>query len=199
MQYTAVQSSELDPPYSYNRSISIDLGLSSADRRVCCGRSKPSPARSGRAHCRRSAPGAPGSGSRLRRAPSMEAEEEGATSDDDTEQSVVLCYTGGLRDGLTHGRGTQTFTSGATFRGRFDRGLKCGRGVTEHPDGSKQTGQYVNDKLEGRGVYDFPGGESLAFTFASGTMHGPFEVSTQVRTTKQPTTTCLPEVLRESD
>jgi hypothetical protein len=114
----------------------------------------------------------------------MDVDSDGSTSEDDQqeqEEDTVLNYDGGLSGGLWHGRGTATYASGTTFRGRFCRGLREGRGVTEFhgvaefPDGSKQSGRYVADKLEGSGRYDFPSGESLAFCYVSGTMHGPWE------------------------
>ncbi len=61
---------------------------------------------------------------------------------------------------------------GGTYSGQLRGGEPHGRGSWTHPDGRQYDGTFRNGKIEGFGTMLFPGGERFTGEFKDGTAHG---------------------------
>lgn len=68
-------------------------------------------------------------------------------------ESEDLVYEGEWCDGLRHGYGTETCTSGESYVGEWREGKYNGRGELKGSDGSEYKGEFVRGKFHGRGMY----------------------------------------------
>jgi len=68
-------------------------------------------------------------------------------------------YTGTLRDGRLHGRGTMTWPYGARYEGEFRDGLFHGKGVFEDGLGNRYEGDFAGGLFTGRGTIHYEGGD----------------------------------------
>ena len=77
------------------------------------------------------------------------------------DEKKLVKYTGGIRNGVPEGKGTQTF-SNTTFKfvGMFKDGKKNGQGTLNYSDGRKYVGEFNGGNRHGEGT----------FTWADGTM-----------------------------
>ncbi len=104
-------------------------------------------------------------------------------------------YTGQLRQGLPHGFGTITFSSGdkyrgeflegkmhgrgrfewltgAVYEGEFRRGEREGQGTQTSQTGSQYSGDFKQGQFSGKGSWKHPNGESFSGDFQEGLPHG---------------------------
>jgi len=59
-------------------------------------------------------------------------------------------YTGQLKDGKPHGRGTMVYPNGAKYVGGWKDGMRHGQGIFTFSDGAKYIDEWKDDKLECR-------------------------------------------------
>lgn len=81
-------------------------------------------------------------------------------------------YEGGLVDGVMHGNGTYTWTSGDTYTGEYLFGKMHGTGTMVWKEGDTYTGDFVDDKRTGKGVYTWPDGDTYTGDFIDGERTG---------------------------
>ena len=67
-------------------------------------------------------------------------------------------YEGNWREGLMHGKGVYTFSTGAVYDGDFRFGIMHGRGKCKLTYGDYYEGQYKDGKEHGIGVYRYANG-----------------------------------------
>ena len=106
-----------------------------------------------------------------------------------------LEYSGDKLNGLPHGSGTLTYTSGTIYKGSFKNGLRHGSGLWKHPSGISYNGEWQADayhnwgklsipdylfyegdwqegKKEGRGTQEWADGRRYLGEWQNGRMHG---------------------------
>ena len=82
-------------------------------------------------------------------------------------------YVGSFKDGLPHGKGTYTFSDGATYVGEFFNGKESGKGIFNcWVHGASYIGEFKNGKKHGFGTYNYPNGDIYAGYWENGQKHG---------------------------
>ena len=76
-------------------------------------------------------------------------------------------YVGEFKDGVRHGEGIQTSSSG-TYEGYFKNDKMNGIGTYTWENGDKYNGEFVNNQLEGKGIYTYPNGNSRSGVWKNG-------------------------------
>jgi len=70
---------------------------------------------------------------------------------DETITYAGAVYTGEIKDGLPHGKGTATFADGEKYVGEYKDGKRHGKGTMFDPTtGKSKSGQWKDDKPIGR-------------------------------------------------
>ena len=81
-------------------------------------------------------------------------------------------YSGGVVDGIRHGKGKCTWSDGRFYDGEWKNGLFHGRGKHTWPDGDVYEGEYKDGKLNGRGKYTWSDGRVYDGEWKNGLFHG---------------------------
>ena len=68
-------------------------------------------------------------------------------------------YRGKTKNGLPHGEGSATLTTGLTYTGDFNNGIIDGFGTLKYSDGKVYKGHFKRGKRHGRGRMIFPNGK----------------------------------------
>ena len=74
------------------------------------------------------------------------------------EADVLAGFSGELKGGKRHGKGTHTAADGHKYVGQWKDDKKHGQGTMTSADGDKYVGQWKDDKMHGLGKYTFPDG-----------------------------------------
>lgn len=80
-------------------------------------------------------------------------------------------YSGNFKDGLRHGKGTFTCTSGEKYVGDWEHGNMTGNGTLTGSNGFKYIGEFVENKMHGNGELHV-GGNTYKGWFHQGDMNG---------------------------
>lgn len=80
-------------------------------------------------------------------------------------------YTGELRNGRRHGRGTFD-VNGCVAVGQFEEGLLQGIGMETHADGAVYKGAFVDGRYNGHGLFTYPHGGTYEGELKDGEIHG---------------------------
>jgi hypothetical protein len=84
-------------------------------------------------------------------------------------------YDGEFQDGYMHGRGVLTWTTGERYNGEFVQGLRSGKGTMKYANVHESyTGDWFNDKINGQGTQTWYNG-SHSGAFLNGVWHGAGE------------------------
>lgn len=67
-------------------------------------------------------------------------------------------YTGQVKNGYFHGKGSWQSDVGVTYTGEFKKGLYDGSGIMTFANGASYTGGFKEGYLHGHGVMTFPDG-----------------------------------------
>ncbi|KAL0491800.1 hypothetical protein AKO1_010241 [Acrasis kona] len=62
-------------------------------------------------------------------------------------------YTGQMKDGKRHGKGTQTFSDGSKYDGEWRQDTKCGKGVELFSNSNRYEGFWLRNVRHGPGLY----------------------------------------------
>ncbi len=89
----------------------------------------------------------------------LKALEEEKFTGNTTKVMTTGTYTGDLVEGVIHGYGTMTFTSGDVYEGNWKNGKKHGEGTLTWADGSSYTGDWAEDIREGKGKLIWANGD----------------------------------------
>lgn len=81
-------------------------------------------------------------------------------------------YTGAMRGGKRHGRGSYILANGDRYEGDWVDGKRHGKGTYTSPDGTRYEGGYVDNKRHGKGTYTFANGDRYQGDFVDGSFHG---------------------------
>eukprot|EP00439_Symbiodinium_sp_Y106_P051338 s3253_g6.t2 len=81
-------------------------------------------------------------------------------------------YSGGIKDGLFHGRGTLTYAGNERYEGEWVYGKREGHGRFTYADGAIFEGQWAEDRIHGQGVAVFASGNRYEGTWENGRIHG---------------------------
>ena len=84
-------------------------------------------------------------------------------------------YAGGVRRGLRHGRGIQTFASSSTtYDGEWRDGMRHGRGVLTHDSnvGERYDGEWACDQKSGQGTFAYASGDVYVGQWAKDLKNG---------------------------
>ena len=81
-------------------------------------------------------------------------------------------YAGEMLEGLLHGQGKLTWSSGATYEGQWYMGAQHGQGTYTSADGSTYIGAWENGSMHGYGVYTWASGTIYDGWWADGTQNG---------------------------
>ncbi len=81
-------------------------------------------------------------------------------------------YRGEEKNGLRHGYGFWTHSSGARYIGYFNEGLRHGTGTWSHPNGSYYIGEWANGKYDGTGILVYSDGAKYMGQWAQNKKHG---------------------------
>jgi hypothetical protein len=83
----------------------------------------------------------------------------GSWADQNIKEEVTITlpdasvYTGGIKNGLFHGRGVRNWPDGNKYDGEYAEGLASGRGVLSLHNGDRYEGQFKRDLYNGTGVF----------------------------------------------
>lgn len=86
--------------------------------------------------------------------------------------SKVMKYDGNWKEGYPHGKGTETWKSGAIYKGFFHFGEKWGQGSYLWPNQNLYEGMWAKDLMNGKGQIRYPNGDVLRGTFVQGIPKG---------------------------
>ncbi len=89
-----------------------------------------------------------------------------------TKTYVNGTYEGELLDGVMHGSGKYTWTSGDVYTGGYLFGNMHGTGTMVWAEGDTYTGDFVNDKRTGKGTYTWSDGDTYTGDFVDGKRTG---------------------------
>jgi hypothetical protein len=64
-------------------------------------------------------------------------------------------YTGKVKDGLPHGKGTWTRVDGQKYVGEFKDGMRYGKGTWTANSGDEYVGEWKADFMHGQGTFTF--------------------------------------------
>ena len=81
-------------------------------------------------------------------------------------------YQGEVKDGLPHGKGTQTFPDRRKYTGEFVNGQRDGQGIYTWPNEEQHTGTFKNGEANGYGIHTWKSGQSCAGVFSNGILNG---------------------------
>ncbi len=81
-------------------------------------------------------------------------------------------YLGHFKNGVKHGNGEETSSTGSVFTGTFVNGLKEGKGNYVWPNGDHYEGGFKDDNIEGWGKHTSSGGKIYEGEFKNNLMHG---------------------------
>lgn len=81
-------------------------------------------------------------------------------------------YTGPVRNGEPHGRGTARYPNGDRYDGDFVDGKMQGRGVYTWPSGARYEGDWLAGQMHGQGTYRFRTGKVYVGELRDSKMHG---------------------------
>ena len=82
-------------------------------------------------------------------------------------------YVGSFKNGVPHGKGTYTYSDGATYVGGFLNGKESGEGIFNcWIHGATYKGGFKNGKKHGFGVYNYPNGDLYRGYWHDGKKHG---------------------------
>ncbi|KAF9660893.1 hypothetical protein SADUNF_Sadunf19G0011100 [Salix dunnii] len=81
-------------------------------------------------------------------------------------------YTGGLVDGVPHGKGKYLWCDGCMFEGEWKRGKANGGGKFSWPSGATYEGQFKLGKMDGFGTFIGVDGEVYSGNWVSDKKHG---------------------------
>ena len=80
---------------------------------------------------------------------------------------------GSFKNGVPHGKGTYTYSVGATYVGGFLNGKESGEGVFNcWVHGATYVGSFKNGKKHGFGVYNYPNGDLYEGYWRDGKKNG---------------------------
>ncbi|KNC55603.1 morn repeat protein [Thecamonas trahens ATCC 50062] len=82
-------------------------------------------------------------------------------------------YSGELRDGVPHGRGSFTTTNGDVFEGEWINGKKHGSFVCKYVSGEVFEGEFKDGRRSGHGKHMYPNGSSYEGEYVNDRRHGP--------------------------
>jgi len=85
---------------------------------------------------------------------------------------MELSFTGTMRDGLMHGSGTLTYSSGNRYEGDFKGSSMHGWGEFLFANGNRYQGEFKESKMHGRGVYDHADGSGYEGQLREDLKHG---------------------------
>lgn len=77
-------------------------------------------------------------------------------------------YTGQLKSGEPHGKGSLMMKNGDSYKGTFYKGLFHGEGIYTWEDGTSFSGNFKSGDFSGNGVMILPGGEKIAGNWTGG-------------------------------
>lgn len=85
----------------------------------------------------------------------------------------LTAYVGIFEEGLPHGKGTFTYSDGATYVGEFKNGKEHGVGIFRcWQHGSQYDGEFKDGKKHGIGTYTYPDGVVYTGGWAKGKRQG---------------------------
>ena len=85
---------------------------------------------------------------------------------------VGTCYEGQWKNGLMHGFGKKSFSTGSYYEGEFVEDVYCGYGKYYSYKGWHSEGEYQHNKLNGKGKYYFASGSVYEGDFIRDMFHG---------------------------
>jgi len=81
-------------------------------------------------------------------------------------------YTGQVKGGTAHGKGTMNYDDGRVYKGDWNEGKWHGRGKATFTNGDSYEGEYRFDQRHGVGIYRWRDGRVFAGPFVSDTREG---------------------------
>ncbi len=101
-------------------------------------------------------------------APEQSDEEDKDVLEVDTISYEGGTYTGQIKNGIPHGKGTWSHPSGRHYEGDFYEGNATGYGVLTFPGGERYVGYLVNGIAHGEGTMHHPDGRRVSGTWVRG-------------------------------
>jgi len=86
-------------------------------------------------------------------------------------------YTGGILNGLEHGKGKLVWSDGAVYEGDWAGGNEHGKGKSTFADGSCYEGDWANGLRHGKGKFTFANGEVNEGDFVEGLPNGKIKMT----------------------
>ena len=81
-------------------------------------------------------------------------------------------YLGDKKDGLKHGKGQTTYSTGECYDGSWQHNKRTGWGIYTWPNGQKYEGEWKDDLFHGRGQISYKGGQQYEGEWSEGKKHG---------------------------
>lgn len=85
---------------------------------------------------------------------------------------VLDNYKGDTKDGVPHGKGKITYSSGAVYEGNFEMGKPQGLGTITYPDESEYVGDFKDGVPHGKGTLVYANGNIYTGDFKNSVPHG---------------------------